>query len=93
MFPFITAAKTNIAGACETAFSIILASALHQASQGEPQKMRLPYKLQKILTFPEQTQGDDKPYQFSSVQFSCSIPRGFPQKTWAKPLTSLSWEL
>ena len=24
---------------------------------------------------------------------SCSIPRGFPQKQWAKPLTSLSWEL
>ena len=43
----------------------------------ELQKMRLPDKLQRILTFPEQTQGDDKPYQFSSVQFSCSIPRGF----------------
>ena len=33
----------------------------------EPQKMRLPDKLQRILTFPEQPQCDDKPYQFSSV--------------------------
>ena len=59
--------------------TIILASALHQASQGEPQKICLPYKLKKILTFPGQTQGDDKPYQFSSVHLFNSMR--LPNKT------------